>query len=84
VMDCAIIGVPDDKWGEAVHAVVELKSGQKVTGDELIALCKEKIGSVKSPKGVEFIDALPRSAVGKVLKRHLRDRYWQGHARRVG
>ncbi|HTP99549.1 MAG TPA: AMP-binding protein [Casimicrobiaceae bacterium] len=84
VMDCAVIGIPDEKWGEAVHAVVELKYGQSVAGEELIALCKDKIGSVKAPKGVEFIDTLPRSAVGKVLKRRLRDRYWQGHARRVG
>ncbi len=84
VMDCAVIGIPDEKWGEAVHAVVELKPGQQATADELITLCKQRIGSVKAPKAVEFVDALPRSAVGKVLKRELRDRYWQGQARRVG
>jgi acyl-CoA synthetase (AMP-forming)/AMP-acid ligase II len=84
VMDCAVIGIPDEKWGEAIHAVIELKSGQQVSVDELIALCKDRIGSVKAPKGIEFIEALPRSAVGKVLKRQLRERYWQEQARRVG
>ena len=84
VMDCAVIGIPDSKWGEAIHAVVELKPGQTSCSDELIALCRHRIGSVKAPKSVEFVDALPRSAVGKVLKRALRDKYWQGRARRVG
>jgi acyl-CoA synthetase (AMP-forming)/AMP-acid ligase II len=84
VMDCAVIGIPDDKWGESIHAVVELKPGAKASADELVALCKQQIGSVKAPKAVEFVDTLPRSAVGKVLKRELRERYWQGRARRVG
>jgi len=83
VEDCAVVGVPDDKWGEAVTAVVELKRGQAVTADEIIALCKQRLGSVKAPKAVEFWERLPRSANGKVLKREIRERFWQGRDRRV-
>ena len=68
VQDCAVIGVPDDKWGERVTAVVQLRPGQQTTGADLAAFVKERIGSVKSPKQVEVWPDLPRSKVGKVLK----------------
>ena len=83
VQDCAVIGVPDAHWGETVKAVVELNAGQHVSADELIALCKDRLGSVKAPKSVEFVDSLPRSPVGKVLKKDLRAKYWQGVDRRI-
>jgi acyl-CoA synthetase (AMP-forming)/AMP-acid ligase II len=83
VQDCAVIGIPDEKWGEAVKAVVELKPGMTVEPDELIQLAKEKLGGVKAPKSVDFVDVLPRSPVGKVLKKTLREPYWVGHERKI-
>ncbi len=83
VRECAVIGVPDAKWGEAVKAVVELKDGAQTTEAELIALCKEKLGSVKAPKSVEFWSELPRSDVGKVLKRKVREKFWTHAGRSI-
>jgi fatty-acyl-CoA synthase len=68
VQDCAVIGLPDDKWGERVTAVVQLRPGHTVTGDEIRAFVKDRLGSVKAPKQVEVWPDLPRSKVGKVLK----------------
>ena len=82
VLDCAVIGVPDEKWGEAVTAVVELKDSSAVEESELISLCKASLGSVQAPKSVLFRE-LPRSTNGKVLKRVLRDEFWAGRARQV-
>lgn len=83
VQDCAVVGVPDEKWGEAIKAVIELKVGQTLTADEIIALCKQKIGSVKTPKSVDFIDVLPRSPAGKVMRKEVRRRYWADEARKI-
>ncbi|MFI0420984.1 AMP-binding protein [Spongiactinospora sp. 9N601] len=82
VGDCAVIGLPDDHWGEAVTAVVELKTGESVPEHELIELCRDALGSVQAPKRVIFRD-LPRSPVGKVLKKELRAQYWAGRSRSV-
>ncbi len=84
VEDCVVIGVPDAKWGEAVKAVVKLKPGCNASPEEIITLCKDKLGGVKAPKSVDFIDDLPRSPVGKVLKRAVREQYWKGRQRAVG
>ncbi|MDQ6526753.1 AMP-binding protein [Nocardioides sp. LHD-245] len=83
VQDCAVIGAPDEQWGEVVTAVVELNPGESVPPEELIALCKGRLGSVKAPKRVDFVAALPRSAAGKVLKKDLRATYWAGAERAV-
>jgi acyl-CoA synthetase (AMP-forming)/AMP-acid ligase II len=83
VMAVAVIGVPHEKWGEAVKAVVELRPGTSLAEAELIALCKDQLGSVSAPKSVEFRTRLPRNATGKILKRDIRDPYWQGQERAI-
>jgi acyl-CoA synthetase (AMP-forming)/AMP-acid ligase II len=83
VLDCIVVGVPDEKWGEAVKAVVQLKPGHAADEDELIALCKDQLGSTKSPKTVEFWAELPRSAVGKLLKKDVRAKFWGDQWRAV-
>lgn len=83
VQDCAVIGVPDEKWGEAVTAVLELKPGMSLDESEVIALCKDKLGSIKAPKKVVVWDALPRSNVGKVLKKDIRAHYWRQTGRAI-
>ena len=83
VQECAVIGVPDEKWGEAVKAVIQFKPGQELDEAVLMAEVKAKLGSVKTPKTIEFIDDLPRSPNGKVMKTELRKKYWSGKSRAV-
>ncbi len=83
VMDAAVIGVPDDEFGESVKAVVQLRPGMPASGDELIAFCAERLAGYKKPRSVDFVAELPRDPAGKLLKRRLRDRYWAGAGRRI-
>src|SRR5439155_3534659 len=83
VADVAVIGVPDERWGEAVKAVVVKKADAALTPGELIGWARERIAGYKLPKSVDFIDALPRNPTGKILKRELRKAYWEGRERPV-
>ena len=83
VLEVAVIGVPDEQWGEAVKAVVSLKPDAAVTADALIAYCREHLAHYKCPRSVDVLEALPRNPTGKILKRELRAPYWAGRDRAV-
>jgi acyl-CoA synthetase (AMP-forming)/AMP-acid ligase II len=82
--DAAAIGIPSEKWGEEILVFVVIKPGEEITEPEMIDFCRERLAGYKIPRKFEFIEELPRNATGKVLKKDLREPYWQGIDRRVG
>ena len=83
VLECAVIGVPDPKWGEAPKALVMLKPGKRATAEELLAHCAKKLAKFKIPKSVEFIESLPKTGTNKIQKNVLREKYWSGYEMNV-
>jgi fatty-acyl-CoA synthase len=83
VYECAVVGIPDEKWGEVPKAFVTVRPQASVTEDELKNFVRQRLAGFKVPKSIEFLDALPKGATGKILKRALRDPYWAGREKRV-
>jgi long-chain acyl-CoA synthetase len=83
VSHAAVIGVPDDKWGEAVKGLVIREKGSQVSEKELIDFCKNRLANYKKPRSIEFMEEFPKSTAGKVLKRELRQKYWQGREKKI-
>jgi len=83
VLDIAVIGVPDEKWGEVGKALVIPVPDSGVTAEDILAFARERLAGFKCPRSVDFVEAIPRNPTGKILKRELRDPFWEGHERRV-
>ena len=84
ILEVAVIGIPDEKYGEALLAIAALKQGASLTQDEMLQFSREKIAGYKIPRALKIVDALPRNASGKILKTALRDPYWAGRGRSIG
>jgi acyl-CoA synthetase (AMP-forming)/AMP-acid ligase II len=83
VAETAVIGIPDEVWIERVHALIVLREGQSSKEDEIMSFCKSNLARYKAPKSVEFVESLPKNPQGKILKRELRKKYWEGLERKI-
>lgn len=83
VLEDAVVGIPDDQWGEVPCAFIVLRTGQTATAEDIMAFCRERLAGFKIPHSVEFLTELPKGGTGKILKRQLREPYWQGQTKRV-
>lgn len=83
VLDVAVIGVPDERWGESVKAVIELRPGTSATAEEIIAFCGQRLADYKKPRSIDFVEALPRNPAGKLLKTIIREPYWKSSGRKI-
>ncbi|MEU6602835.1 class I adenylate-forming enzyme family protein [Streptomyces flaveolus] len=84
VAEVAVVGIPDSVWGESLKAIIVRRPGHELTADEVVAACTSQLAAYKKPRSVEFVDQLPKTASGKIMRRQLRERYWQGTNRLVG
>ena len=83
VMETVVFGIPDQKWGESVKAIIVLKPGKTATADEIIKYCKGKLAGYKCPKSIEFKDAIPKTAAGKISRAALKKEYWKGQDKMI-
>jgi acyl-CoA synthetase (AMP-forming)/AMP-acid ligase II len=84
VQEVAVVGVPDERWGEAVKAVVVVRPGEELSADDVVEACARRVAPYKKPRSVDFVAELPKTGSGKIMRRRVRDRYWDGRERSVG
>lgn len=83
IFEAAVVGVPDEQWGEAIRAVVVLKPGESLTAEQIIEHCGRSLAGFKKPRAVDFVSELPKNPNGKVVRRVIREAYWQNSERRI-